>query len=78
MEIETKLGQIEIADEVIATIASDSATNQVGVIGMTSKKYIRDSFNEMLKKRKTTLKALLLLKQKQVMWSMFMLLSHTV
>lgn len=50
MEIETKLGQIEIADEVIATIASDSATNQVGVIGMTSKKYIRDSFNEMLKK----------------------------
>ncbi|ANZ94158.1 Asp23/Gls24 family envelope stress response protein [Brochothrix thermosphacta] len=50
IEIETKLGQIDIADEVIATIAGDVASSQVGVVGMTSKKYIRDSFTDLLKK----------------------------
>lgn len=52
IEIETKLGQIDIADEVIATIAGDVASSQVGVVGMTSKKYIRDSFTDLLKKEK--------------------------
>lgn len=45
--IETKLGDIEIANEVIATVAGIAAVESYGLVGMASRK-IKDGIVELL------------------------------
>lgn len=47
MLIETKLGNIEIANEVIATVAGIAAVESYGLVGMASRK-IKDGIVELL------------------------------
>ena len=50
VKINTKDGQIELSDDVIATVVGGSATEIFGVVGMASQKMLTDGFYELLKK----------------------------
>ena len=50
IKINTKDGQIELTDDVIATIVGGAATEIFGVVGMASKKAIKDNFQALLGK----------------------------
>ena len=50
VKINTKDGQIELTDDVIATIVGGAATEIFGVVGMASQKKLKDGFYELLKK----------------------------
>ena len=53
VKINTKDGQIELSDDVIATVVGGSATEIFGVVGMASKSAIRDNFKHFLEKKTT-------------------------
>lgn len=48
VKINTKDGQIELTDEVIATVVGGAATEIFGVVGMASKSAIKDNFQALL------------------------------
>ncbi|HCS93444.1 MAG: Asp23/Gls24 family envelope stress response protein [Bavariicoccus seileri] len=50
VKIETNNGIIDLDNDVIATVVGVAATDNYGVIGMASKKQIRDNLIEILKK----------------------------
>lgn len=50
VKINTKDGQIELTDEVIATVVGGAATEIFGVVGMASKNAIKDNFQALLGK----------------------------
>lgn len=50
IEMKTKFGQIDISNEVLATIAGGAAIDCYGIIGMASKNQIRDGLTEILRR----------------------------
>ncbi len=48
MRIETDLGYIEITRDVIATIAGIAAVESYGLVGMASRKHLKDGIVELL------------------------------
>jgi len=46
--IETQLGLVTIVDEVIATIAGIAAMDCYGLVGMASRRQVKDSLTELL------------------------------
>ncbi|HWO77914.1 MAG TPA: Asp23/Gls24 family envelope stress response protein [Bacillus sp. (in: firmicutes)] len=50
IELKTKYGHIDISNEVIATIAGGAAVDCYGIVGMASKKQLKDGIAEILKK----------------------------
>ncbi|QQE80745.1 Asp23/Gls24 family envelope stress response protein [Alicyclobacillus sp. SO9] len=46
--IETPLGTISIAEDVIATVAGMAAIDCYGLVGMASRKQVKDSLSELL------------------------------
>lgn len=50
VKINTKDGQIELSDDVIATVVGGAATEIFGVVGMASKSAIKDNFQALLRK----------------------------
>lgn len=50
VKINTKDGQIELLDDVIATVVGGSTTEIFGVVGMASKSAIKDNFQALLRK----------------------------
>ncbi|CAH0416393.1 Asp23/Gls24 family envelope stress response protein [Periweissella fabaria] len=50
VKIKSQHGTIDINNDVIATVVGGSATEQYGVVGMASKKALRDGFNQILKR----------------------------
>ncbi|RWR14088.1 Asp23/Gls24 family envelope stress response protein [Siminovitchia fortis] len=50
IEMKTKFGQIDISNEVVATIAGGAAIDCYGIVGMASKNQIRDGLTEILRK----------------------------
>lgn len=54
IEIKTKYGQIDISNDVIATIAGGAAVDCYGIVGMASKQQIKDGISEILRKENFT------------------------
>ena len=54
IEINTKYGQIDISNDVIATIAGGAAVDCYGIVGMASKKQLKDGITEILRKENFT------------------------
>ncbi|CAM4039760.1 Asp23/Gls24 family envelope stress response protein [Lederbergia lenta] len=54
IEMTTKYGQIEISNDVIATIAGGAAIDCYGIVGMASKNQIKDGFTDILGKENFT------------------------
>ncbi|KRM89224.1 MULTISPECIES: Asp23/Gls24 family envelope stress response protein [Liquorilactobacillus] len=50
VKIKTQFGDIEITNDVIATVVGGAATEIFGIVGMASKNQIRDNLNEILKR----------------------------
>jgi uncharacterized alkaline shock family protein YloU len=50
IELKTKYGQIDISNEVIATVAGGAAIDCYGIVGMASKNQIKDGLTEILRK----------------------------
>ena len=50
VKINTKDGQIELSDDVIATVVGGAATEIFGVVGMASKSTLKDNFHALLRK----------------------------
>ncbi len=54
LEIETKLGKVDITDEVIAAIAGGAAEENFGIVGMASRHQIRDGLTDILRRENYT------------------------
>ncbi|KRM90700.1 Asp23/Gls24 family envelope stress response protein [Liquorilactobacillus cacaonum] len=50
VKIRTQFGNIDINNDVIATVVGGAATEIFGIVGMASKNQIRDNLNEILKR----------------------------
>lgn len=50
IELQTKYGQIDISNEVIAMVAGGAAIDCYGIVGMASKNQIKDGLTEILRK----------------------------
>lgn len=50
MEFNTQLGQIDVSVDVIATLAGGAALDCYGLVGMASRKQLKDGLSELLKK----------------------------
>lgn len=50
VKIQNQFGNIDISNEVIATVVGGAATEIFGIVGMASKNQIRDNLNEILKR----------------------------
>ncbi|WLR43570.1 Asp23/Gls24 family envelope stress response protein [Bacillus carboniphilus] len=48
IELKTENGHIEISNEVIATVSGGAAVECYGIVGMASKKQLKDGFTEIL------------------------------
>lgn len=48
--INNENGNIEVSNDVIATIVGGAATEIFGIVGMASRKQVRDGLNEILKR----------------------------
>lgn len=48
VKINTKDGQIELTDDVIATVVGSATTEIFGVVGMASKSALKDNFQALL------------------------------
>ncbi|EHS86132.1 Alkaline shock protein [Limosilactobacillus gastricus PS3] len=48
VKIKNQSGMIDISNDVIATIVGGAATDIYGVVGMASRKPVRDGFNQIL------------------------------
>ena len=46
----TQNGLIEMSNDVIATVVGGAATDVFGIVGMASKKQIKDNIDEILRK----------------------------
>lgn len=47
-EIHNDLGKVEVADEVLSTIAGAAALNCYGLVGMASRSQLKDGISELL------------------------------
>lgn len=54
IELKTKYGQIDISNDVIATIAGGAAVDCYGIVGMASKNQIKDGLTDILRKENFT------------------------
>lgn len=52
--MKTQYGNIDISNDVIATIAGGAAIECYGIVGMASKKQLKDGITEILKKENFT------------------------
>jgi uncharacterized alkaline shock family protein YloU len=50
IEMKTDYGQIDISNDVIATIAGGAAVDCYGIVGMASKNQIKDGITDILRK----------------------------
>ncbi|WP_278838354.1 Asp23/Gls24 family envelope stress response protein [Ligilactobacillus saerimneri] len=50
VKMQSKFGNIDISNEVIATVVGGAATEIFGIVGMASKNQIKDNLNEILKR----------------------------
>jgi uncharacterized alkaline shock family protein YloU len=50
IELQTKYGRVEIANDVIAAIAGGAAVDCYGIVGMASKNQLKDGIAEILRR----------------------------
>lgn len=50
IEMKTQYGNIDISNEVLATISGGAAIDCYGIVGMASQKQIKDGLSELLRK----------------------------
>jgi uncharacterized alkaline shock family protein YloU len=76
IELKTTYGQIDISNDVIATIAGGAAVDCYGIVGMASKNQIKDGFTDILRKENFTRGVIVRQEEEQVHIDMYIIVSY--
>ena len=76
IELTTTYGQIDISNEVIATIAGGAAVDCYGIVGMASKNQIKDGLTEILRKENFTRGVIVRQEEDHVHIDMYIIVSY--
>ncbi|MGE6378019.1 Asp23/Gls24 family envelope stress response protein [Peribacillus muralis] len=76
IELQTKYGQIDISNDVIATVAGGAAVDCYGIIGMSSKKQFKDGIAEILRKENFTKGVIVRQEEEEVHIDMYIIVSY--
>ncbi|MFD0049265.1 Asp23/Gls24 family envelope stress response protein [Actinomycetes bacterium NPDC127524] len=76
IELQTKFGQIDISTDVIATVAGGAAVDCYGIVGMASKKQLKDGITEILRRENFTKGVIVRQENGQVHIDMFIIVSY--
>jgi uncharacterized alkaline shock family protein YloU len=76
IEMKTKYGQIDISNEVVATIAGGAAVDCYGIVGMASKNQIKDGLTEILRKENFTRGVVVRQENDEVHIDMYIIVSY--
>ena len=76
IELKTKFGQIDISNDVIATLAGGAAVDCYGIVGMASKQQIRDGLTEILRKENFTRGVIVRQDEDEVHIDMYIIVSY--
>ena len=76
IELKNAYGQIDISNDVIATIAGGAAVDCYGIVGMASKNQIKDGLSEILRKENFTRGVIVRQEEQQVHIDMYIIVSY--
>ena len=76
IELKNAYGQIDISNDVIATIAGGAAVDCYGIVGMASKNQVKDGLSEILRKENFTRGVIVRQKEEQVHIDMYIIVSY--
>ncbi|MFS0590689.1 Asp23/Gls24 family envelope stress response protein [Cytobacillus horneckiae] len=76
IELKTNYGQIDISNDVIATIAGGAAIDCYGIVGMASKNQIKDGLTEILRKENFTRGVVVRQEEDEVHIDMYIIVSY--
>lgn len=74
--MKTKFGQIDISNDVIATVAGGAAVDCYGIVGMASKKQLKDGIAEILRRENFTKGVVVRQEQEGVHIDMYIIVSY--
>jgi uncharacterized alkaline shock family protein YloU len=75
-EIRTELGKISISEDVIATVAGYAALDCYGLVGMASRKQVKDSITELLGRENLSKGVQVKIHDDQVIIDMYIIVSY--
>jgi uncharacterized alkaline shock family protein YloU len=76
IELKTNFGQIDISNEVIATIAGGAAVDCYGIVGMASKHQLKDGLTEILRRENFTRGVIVRQEDDEVHIDMYIIVSY--
>ncbi len=76
IELKNAYGQIDISNDVIATIAGGAAVDCYGIVGMASKNQVKDGLSEILRKENFTRGVIVRQEEHQVHIDMYIIVSY--
>ncbi|WP_338452014.1 Asp23/Gls24 family envelope stress response protein [Niallia oryzisoli] len=76
IELKTTYGQIDISNDVIATIAGGAAVDCYGIVGMASKNQIKDGLTDILRKENFTRGVIVRQEEEKVHIDMYIIVSY--
>jgi len=76
IELQTKYGQIDISNDVIATIAGGAAVDCYGIVGMASKQQLKDGIAEILRRENFTRGVVVRQENEEVHIDMYIIVSY--
>ncbi|WP_210363780.1 Asp23/Gls24 family envelope stress response protein [Bacillus sp. REN3] len=76
IELNTNYGQIDISNDVIATIAGGAAVDCYGIVGMASKNQIKDGLTDILRRENFTRGVIVRQENDQVHIDMYIIVSY--
>ncbi|MFD1735775.1 Asp23/Gls24 family envelope stress response protein [Bacillus salitolerans] len=76
IEMKTQYGNIDISNDVIACIAGGAAVDCYGIVGMASKKQLKDGLTEILKKENFTKGVVVRQENDEISIDMYIIVSY--
>ncbi len=76
IELKTTYGQIDISNDVVATIAGGAAVDCYGIVGMASKNQIKDGLTDILRKENFTRGVIVRQEEEKVHIDMYIIVSY--
>ncbi|MFD1672816.1 Asp23/Gls24 family envelope stress response protein [Agrilactobacillus yilanensis] len=78
VKIKTRYGDIDISNDVIATVVGGAATDIYGIVGMASKNQIRDNLNTILKHENYSRGVVVRQEADQIVVNIYIIISYGV
>lgn len=76
IELKTNYGQIDISNDVIATIAGGAAVDCYGIVGMASRQQLKDGLTEILRRENFTRGVVVRQENDEVHIDMYIIVSY--